>query len=182
MTQQTQHTQLACRCGSVELALDKAPILSAECHCTSCRTAGEALQALPGMQPLLEPNGGTGFVLYRKDRIQFVKGAALLKEHRLTTRSKTRRVVASCCNTPVFLEFESGHWLSLYSRLWPEQARPAIELRTMTMDRTDTSALANDVPNAKRQSLSFFAKLLRAWVAMGFRVPKIPVGNVPLVA
>jgi hypothetical protein len=172
-----QHTPLACACGRVQLEVEGAPILSAECHCTSCRTAGAKLQALPTRQPLLEANGGTRFVLYRKDRVRFLARAELLKEHRLKPSSKTRRVIASCCNTPVFLELESGHWLSLYSRLWPEDARPPIELRTMTRDLADTALLNDDVPNAKRQSLLFFAKLMGAWIAMGFRAPKLEIGR-----
>lgn len=174
--------QLSCSCGQVQLQLEKTPILTAECHCTSCRTAGAQLEQLPAAARVLEANGGTAFVLYRKDRVQFARGFALLKEHRLTETSSTRRVVASCCNTPVFLEFERGHWLSLYSRLWPEATRPRIELRTMTSDLADASALPNDVPNARRQSFGFMAKLLSAWIAMGFRVPKIELGGQPIRA
>jgi hypothetical protein len=173
----TQHTDLSCACGQVKLELDRTPILTAECHCTSCRTAGAALQQLAAARPVLEANGGTRFVLYRKDRVHFTQGAELLKEYRLTPRAPTRRVVASCCNTPVFLEFERGHWLSLYSHLWPEAARPAIEVRTMTSDLADASVLPNDVPNAKHQSLGFMAKLLGAWIAMGFRAPRLAVGR-----
>lgn len=171
----TNPTRLACACGQVQLELEKAPILSAECHCTSCRTAGERLQALPAARPLLEENGGTRFVLYRKDRVRFLGELDRLKEFRLTPGAKTRRVLATCCNTPVFLEFESGHWLSLYGSLWPRGTMPPIELRTMTMDRPGDAPLANDVPNSKRQSFAFFAKLLGAWVAMGFRSPKLAV-------
>lgn len=173
----TQITRLACACGQVHIEVEKAPIVSAECHCNSCRSAGEKLQALPDAPPVLEANGGTRFILYRKDRVRFTKGADLLKEFRLTPQSKTRRVVASCCNTPVFLELENGHWLSLYGHLWPEGKLPPLELRTMTSDLPDASLLSNDVPNGKRQSLSFFAKLLGAWVAMGFKSPKITVNG-----
>jgi hypothetical protein len=173
----TQQTHVSCSCGQVQLQLDKTPILTAECHCTSCRTAGAQLQQLSAARPVLEANGGTQFVLYRKDRVHLTRGMELLREHRLTPSSPTRRVVASCCNTPVFLEFERGHWLSIYSRLWPEAQRPAIELRTMISDLADASALPNDVPNARRQSLGFIAKLLGAWVAMGFRVPKINLSH-----
>jgi hypothetical protein len=114
--------------------------------------------------------------LYRKDRIHFRAGTESLKEHRLPG-SKTRRVVATCCNSPICLEFEGGHWLSMYSSLWPEPIRPAIEMRTMISDLRDASMLTHDVPNAKRQSLSFFAKLLGAWIAMGFRAPKLELGR-----
>jgi hypothetical protein len=170
-----QSTQLACACGRVQLEVERAPIISTECHCSSCRTAGAKLQALPGAQAFMETNGGTRFVLYRKDRIRFRNGAELLKVFRLTPASKTRRVVATCCNMPVFLEFHNGHWLSLYGRLWPAGALPTLDLRTMTADLPIGATLASDVPNAKRQSASFFAKLLGAWITMGFKSPKVTV-------
>ena len=172
-----QHTDLSCACGKMQLQLEGAPILSAECLCTSCRTAGAQLQALQLARPMLEPNAGTRFVLYRKDRVRFSAGRQNLKEHRLTPRSQTRRVIATCCNTPIFLELERGHWLSLYANLWPEQTRPAIEMRTMVSDLSDASALTHDVPNAKRQPLSFFTRLIGAWIAMGFKVPKLELGR-----
>jgi hypothetical protein len=173
----TQITQLACACGRAQLELDRAPIISVECHCNSCRKAGAKLQNLAAAPQILKPNGGTRFVLYRKDRVRFVKGTELLKEFRLAPGAKSRRVVATCCNTPVFLEFQNGHWLSLYGCLWPDGTLPPLELRTMTSDRSDASSLADDVPNGRRQSVSFFAKLLGAWIAMGFSSPKITVVN-----
>lgn len=171
----THVTRLACACGQVQLEVDRAPIVSTECHCNSCRAAGAKLQTLPAAPPILEPNGGTRFVLYRKDRVRFLQGAERLKELRLIPGAKTRRVVATCCNTPIFLEFQNGHWLSLYGCLWPQGKLPPLELRTMTGDLPDASALADDVPNGKRQSFSFFARLVGAWIAMGFRSPKIRV-------
>lgn len=171
----THVTQLGCACGRVRLEVASVPIVSAECHCDSCRTAGARLATLPGARPVLESNGGTRFALYRKDRIRFTDGVASLREHRLTPTSPTRRVVATCCNTPVFLEFQHGHWLSLYAGLWPSDSQPPMELRTMTMDRPPGAPLADDVPNARRQSFSFMVKLLGAWIAMGFRSPKIDV-------
>jgi len=135
------------------------------------------MQTLPAAPAVLETNGATRFVLYRKDRVRFLKGTHLLKELRLTPEAKTRRVVATCCNTPVFLEFTNGHWLSLYGRLWPAGTLPPLEMRTMTSDLPAGSALPDDVPNGKRQSFSFFVKLLGAWIAMGFRSPKIAFVN-----
>jgi hypothetical protein len=173
----TQITPLACACGQVQLEAERAPILSTECHCNSCRTAGARLEAAPGVSPILEANGGTRFVLYRKDRVRFLQGAELLRELRLTSRSPTRRVVASCCSTPVFLEFENGHWLSLYSGLWPPGALPLPDLRTMTSDLPNSAALTDAVPSGKRQTAMFYAKLLSAWIAMGFKSPKIAVNG-----
>lgn len=170
-------TCLACACGQFSLIVQGDPITSVECHCDSCRAAGARLQRLPCARPLLDPRGGTRFVLYRKDRIQFAAGADHLKEFRLSSGASTRRVLASCCNTPVFLEFKGGHWLSLYGGLWPDGALPPLEMRTMTGDLPDASVLPGDVPNLKRQSGVFFARLLKAWIAMGFRSPRIAVSG-----
>jgi hypothetical protein len=174
----TQTTQLHCACGQVDLEVVGAPIISAECCCNSCRAAAARLQTLPGIPPMLGPHGETRFVLYRKDRVRFLKGVEHLKDLRLTPKAKTRRAVATCCNTPVFLDFQGGHWLSLYGSLWPAGALPPLALRTMTSDLPDASVLPEDVPNYKRQSVSFFAKLFGAWVAMGFRSPKIAANGV----
>jgi len=168
-------TPLACRCGTVRLAMRGSPIIAAECHCTSCRAAVGRLAALPGAPDVRTATGGVPYVLWRKDRVRFLAGAERLQEFRLTPVSKTRRVVAGCCGTPLFTEFERGHWLSLFSSLWPPETRPTPELRTMTSDLPPGTALPDDVPNCRHQSVRFFAKLLAAWVAMGFRVPKITV-------
>lgn len=77
----------------------------------------------------------------------------------------------------MFLEFKNGHWLSLYAHLWPVGTLPPLELRTMTSDLEDGTVLDDAVPNGKRQSVRFFAKLLGAWIAMGFRTPDISVNG-----
>ena len=163
--------RLQCACGQVRLEAEGSPIVGSECYCDSCRAAGARLQALPGAPRLLDENGGTRFVLYRKDRVRFTNGAGRLAEFRLTPGSSTRRAVASCCNTPIFLEFQNGHWLSVYGGLWPEGTLPRLQLRTMTGDLPDPSVLPDD--DVARGRLPFFAKLLGAWIAMGFRSPKI---------
>jgi len=170
-------TRLACACGQVHLEVEGAPIISTECHCNSCRAAGARLQALAATRPFLEPNGGTHFVCYRKDRVRFIEGTTQLKAFRLKPEATTRRAIATCCNTPVFLEFKGGHWLSLYAGLWPKGALPPLDLRTMTSDLPDASSLAGDVPSGKLHTLRFFARLLGAWIAMGFKAPKIAVYN-----
>ena len=164
---------LACTCGQMELGIEGRPIVSVECLCGDCQRAGAILQALPGAPSVLDENGATRFVLYRKDKVQCTKGQDRLREHRLSGDSATRRVVATCCNTPVFLDFGKGHWLSLYGGLWPFASLPPLELRTMTRSRPEGVVLPGDVPNAGTHSISFFAKLLLAWAAMGFRTPAV---------
>ncbi len=158
--------------------MEGAPIVSTECHCNSCRAAGARLQALPSAPPFLEAQRRDALrALPQGSRPLRARAPSCLKEFRLTPAAKTRRVVATCCNTPVFLEFQSGHWLSLYGGLWPEGTLPPLDLRTMTSDLPAGTPLPDDVPNGKRQSFSFFAKLLGAWIAMGFRSPKIAFVN-----
>ena len=170
-------TALACRCGTVRLAVHGAPIIAAECHCDSCRAAARRLGDRPGAPDVRAANGGVPYALYRKDRVRFLAGTEALQGFRLTPASKTRRVVAGCCATPIFTEFESGHWLSLFASLWPGETRPAPEIRTMTGDRPAGTVLDASVPNARRHTASFMLKLLGAWVAMGFRVPKVTVAG-----
>lgn len=149
------------------------PIICSECHCESCRKAAEKMESFPHQPIFREKNGGTPFVLYRKDRVSFLEGTESLKSFRLSPKSGSRRAYASCCDSPVFLEFQHGHWLSLYASLWPKDSRPKMDLRTMTSDLPDPSILDNDLPNFKKQSLPFMWRLLKSWAAMGFKDPKI---------
>ena len=169
--------ELQCACGEVHLTVDRGPIVSVECCCTSCRTAGGVLEKMPGAPRIMGQNAATQLVLYRKDRVQFTKGTALLQEYRLKPNSPTRRIVAGCCNTPICLDFTKGHWLSLYGTLWPAHTAPAIQMRTMAGDAPEGTILSEDVPNHKRFALSLLVKLLIAWVAMGFQSPKVIVGG-----
>jgi hypothetical protein len=170
-------TRIGCRCGQVHLEVEAAPIIGTECHCSSCREAGQRLRALPVNDEMLEENGGTRFVCYRKDRVRFIQGAGLLREFRLKPESSTRRVLAGCCNTPVFLEFKGGHWLSLYAGLWPEGLAPRMDIRTMTGDRPVGIPLDSALPSGTWPTARFYARLLGAWIAMGFKVPEITVSG-----
>jgi len=165
--------ELTCNCGQVVMQFRGKPILSAECLCSDCQKAGAFLQKLPGAPAVLDDKSATPFVLYRKDRVRCLKGAELLREYRLTQASKTRRVIASCCNTPVLLEFSGGHWVSVFGVLWPEGTLPPPELRTMTKEAPEDVILPPDIPNPKTHTFGFYAKLFGAWAGMGFRAPKI---------
>ena len=163
-----------CRCGAVEMEVEGRPIMSTECLCTSCGTAAELFESLPDAPRLRAATGGTRTEMYRKDRVRCLKGAANLREHRLNGKTKTRRVVATCCNTPIFLDFTDGHWIDLYGLLWPKNRLPPLEMRTMVGDMdAPASTLPGDVPNHKTHSAGFFLRLIWDWAAMGFRRPKI---------
>ena len=172
MGKDDQHLIASCRCGRTVLEASGRPIMSVACLCHSCQEAGRQLEQLPSAEAVLDADGGTGFVLFRKDRVRFARGSDQLQEFRLKPTSPTRRIVAGCCNSPMFLEFSGGHWLSIYKDRFPEGAAP-IEMRTMTKDRRDGVELPNDVPNYASHSVKFMWRLLSAWVAMGFRAPKV---------
>lgn len=168
---------IGCACGATHIEVSGAPILVSECLCDSCRTAAARFAALPGARNILTDHGATPAAEYRKDRVRFLAGSEQLREFKLKVDAGTRRVVAACCNTPLFLEVKGGHWLSIYLHLWPERDRPKPEMRTMTGDLADASELPDDIPNLKRHTVGFYARLLGAWIAMGFRNPRIEVAG-----
>jgi len=170
-------TKLQCDCGTTQLDVFGRPIMVTECLCNSCRAAASRLEKLDGARKILTDYQATRCAEYRKDRVQFVSGQKYLKEFRLTPDAGTRRVVATCCNTPLFIEMRGGHWVSLYSQLWPKDQMPPVDVRTMASDLPDPSILPNDVPNLKRHATFFYFKLFGAWVAMRFRNPKIEVNG-----
>lgn len=166
------HLIASCECGAVRIEAAGAPIMAVACCCASCQEAGRRFELLPGAPPVLDADGGTPFVLHRKDRVRCVAGGEKLIEHRLDPASATRRMVANCCNSAMFLDFTKGHWLSIYSRRLGGSA-PPIEMRTMTGDRREDAELSEDVPNHKTHSGRFMWKLLGAWIAMGLRCPAV---------
>ncbi len=174
-----EKTLLACSCGQFHLELTGSPFIAAECHCKSCREAAVRLAALPPSFPPNGANGGTPYSLYRKDRVRFPDGTSALKAYRLSEAAPTRRVLTTCCNSPVFLEFQGGHWLSLYANLWPAASRPPMTIRTMTSDLPENHRLDNALPAGKATTAGFYWKLLTAWIAMGFKAPKIDVKDAP---
>lgn len=144
-----------CTCGKVALETTGAPITSTICHCSGCQEAGHILEQLPHAPPVLDSEEGTALTLFRKDRVRCVKGSENLREHRLKESSPTRRVVAVCCNSFMFLDFTKGHWVSVASI------------------RLEANAETGDAPIQGRQSAMFILRLMIAWAQMGFRTPTI---------
>lgn len=172
-TQSSETRTASCACGAVTLDLIGKPIVAATCYCHSCQQAGEAFDALPGAAGVVEADGGTPYLLVRKDRVRWKTGTDQLEEHRLKADSPTRRFVARCCNAPVALEFTKGHWLSVYAGRIPADERPAPAMRTMTQDRPYGVEFNDAMPSYATHSGTFMWKLLAAWAAMGFRAPPV---------
>jgi hypothetical protein len=175
---QKQHKSLCatCQCGQVKLEAVGPPILAGACYCASCQEAGRRFEQLASAPPVLDPDSGSSLILYRKDRVQCVMGQQHLEEHRLKPESPTRRVIATCCNSAMLVDFTKGHWLSIYRNRFPAGA-PPLEMRVMTKQRRAGVALADDLPNYGGHSGKFMLRLIAAWIAMGFRRPEITLGK-----
>ena len=151
MSEFKQGCSSVCRCGATAFENAGAPITVATCHCESCVKAARDFERAPGAPSVLSEDGGVVYAMFRKDRVALIRGGDNLVEHRLTPESKTRRVVATCCNSPMFLDFAPGHWLSLYG---------------CSLD--DPTLL----PRMRANTPKFMLKLLSSWAAMGFARPK----------
>jgi hypothetical protein len=165
-------TSATCRCGKVRLEIAGEPILRGIYYCQSCQQAGHLHQAETDADRVVADDGGTDYVLYRKDRVRCLTGGDLLEERRLGAETPTRRMFAGCCNTAMFLDFTKGHWLTIYRARLPDDIPPAT-LRMMTAERPEGAALPDDMTNYRGHSGKFALKLLGAWIAMGFRRPAV---------
>src|SRR5258707_9831938 len=175
---QKQHKPISvtCQCGKAKFGRIGPPILTASCYCSSCQQAGRQFEQLASAPPVLDPDSGTGFVLYRKDRVQCAMGQEYLEERRLMPDSPTRRVIATCCNSAMFLDVTKGHWLSMYRNRFPTGA-PLLEMRLMTKERRVGVELADDLPNYSGHSGQIILKLIAAWIAIRLRRPEITWGK-----
>ena len=163
---------IVCACGAVCLEAIDPSMMAVICHCTSCRTAGRVLDARSPIAPIVDVAGGTPVVLWRKDRVRCVQGRERLVAHRLRPKSPSRRMVASCCETPMFGDFTKGFWISIYRGRVTNA--PAPSMRVMTADALDGAKFPDDgVLRFRGRPGRFFIKVLTTWATMGFRSPRL---------
>jgi hypothetical protein len=159
----------ACVCGRVEVEAIGAPIACGVCYCDDCQEGARRIEALPGAHAVAEADGRTSCILYRKDRIKCSKGVSLLKNHKITDNSVTNRVVAICCSSAMFMNFDdTRHWVAAYRSRFHGDI-PPVQMRICTRYKSEAVALPNDVPSYPGYRMKFMAKLLGAWVAMRLR-------------
>ena len=159
----TKDTRLTCECGAVEFRVSGAPILGAACHCGDCTAAAAQFEALGGAQSLRDSEGGTPCILFRKDQVTCLKGHDQLRDHRLDPQSPTRRVIATCCESPMFLDYEKGHWFSVYrARLGPDA--PPVQMRIQTGGKAPRAG--GTLPVHAGYPPVFMFKLMAARLAM----------------
>jgi hypothetical protein len=156
---------LRCECGAVECLGHGAPILTVVCYCDDCQTAARELEAMPDAPPVMDSDGGTALTLFRANRFAATQGAEKLVSHKLKPDSVTNRMVASCCNSAMYLAFDKGpHWVStLCNRLVGEV--PPVKYRVMTKYRTSTLPYPDAAPTSKGFSLRFLGRMVRDAIA-----------------
>ena len=157
-----------CACGAVALEAKGAPIVTAVCYCDDCQKAGKQMESAPGAPAVLDGDGGTAMVMFRKDRLRCVEGAERLTAIKLDPKSATNRYVASCCNSAMYLGFDDAkHWVDVYrSRVTGEP--PPVQARICTRFRQSDEALPGDAPAHPGYPPSMIPKLLGSRIAMLF--------------
>lgn len=163
--------EFQCDCGQVIFRTTGPHIIAATCYCDDCQKAARQLPIL------LDTDGGTAFVLHRKDKINPISGTDHLSEFKLNPTSRSRRIITTCCKTPMFFEFLDGHWLSIYKNRFNEEERPQTQIRTMTKYKNPDLVFNDSIPSPESHNFYFIYKLLTAWIAMGFKSPKIDYIN-----
>jgi hypothetical protein len=155
-----------CRCGGVAIEANGTPITSNVCYCSDCQAGSRQVEALPNAGSVREPDGGTAYILYRKDRIKCTGGLELLKGYKIKDASSTNRVVATCCNSAMFVNFDKGpHWVSAYRARFQGDL-PPLQMRICTKSKPYDDPLPTDVPNYAGFPPRLIFKLLASRFAM----------------
>ena len=157
-----------CSCENVEIETYGTPIASTVCYCDSCQAGSRQIEELPNAAPILSPDGGTAYVLYRTDRIKYVKGAELLKGYKVDEKSTTSRVVATCCNSAMVMQFEDAkHWVPIYRGRFQGEL-PPLQWRICTKFAPEDAEIPEDVPSSKMYPVGLMVKLLTSKLSMLF--------------
>jgi len=140
--------------------------VSSVCYCDDCQKGAAQIEALPNAGAVRDPDGGTAYILYRKDRFACAKGAELLRRYKLKETSATNRGVAACCNSAMFVNFDRGpHWVSAYRARFHGEL-PPLQARICTKFKRDGVALPDDAPSYRGYPPGLVVKLLASRVAM----------------
>jgi hypothetical protein len=190
-----------CRCGAVELGAWAEPLAVTACYCDDCQTAAQRIADeriangqtangqianepiangqstdLPDAPPLTDANGGTEFMLFRRDRVACTRGAEQLRAMRLTDKTKTRRMIAACCTTPMYVTFDDKRpWVSAFRASFAPDA-PPVQMRICTRFRRPGARTDDGLPDHPGYPPAIVVRILAAWPRMLF---SRPVGTLP---
>jgi hypothetical protein len=155
-----------CSCGNVEIETFGVPITSVVCYCDSCQEGSRQIEALTNAVPNQGPDGGTAYVLYRKDRVKYLKGADLLKGYKIDEKSTTSRVVATCCNSAMVMRFDDAkHWVPVYRGRFQGDI-PPLQWRICTKFKPENAEIPKDISSSTMYPAGFMLKLLASKLSM----------------
>ncbi len=176
MTQKNPRRVAHCRCGAVEVGAWGEPIIVNACYCDDCQAAAQRLAASANLAPAASADGGTEFMVFRRDRIACTRGADRLQAMRLTDASKTRRMIAGCCATPMYLAFDDKRpWVSAFRASFGPDA-PPVEMRICTRFRRSEEKAEDGLLSHPGYPPAMMVRILAAWPLMLF---SRPVGALP---
>ncbi len=141
---------------------------SVVCYCDTCQEGSRQIEALTNAPPILGPDGGTAYILYRKDRVKYSKGAENLKGYKLDEQSTTSRVVAVCCNSAMVMRFDDAkHWVPMYRARFQGEL-PPLQWRICTKFKPENAEIPTDVTSSAMYPAGFMWKLLASRLEMAF--------------
>jgi len=103
---------------------------------------------------------------YRDDAVRCVQGGELLHGVKLRDDAPTTRFIANCCQSPMYLKYAPGWWVSMYRDRFGDDAVP-IQFRSQTQHAP--SAVPQDVPVYRNFPPALFLRVLRARLGMLFK-------------
>jgi hypothetical protein len=116
---------------------------------------------------VLDRHGGTQYVLFRKDRVRYLKGSELVKGLKVDEDSPSR-AFASCCNSFMLLDLPSPmHWIPV-SRGRFQGDVPPLTMRINAQFERGAAVAPSDVPADSSFPPKFVMKLVAAKFAMMF--------------
>lgn len=165
-----------CRCGTVEVGAWGEPLAVNACYCDDCQAAAQRLEARPNSAPVADADGGTEFMLFRRDRIACTRGAERLEPMRLTDSTKTRRMIATCCGTPMYMAFDDKRpWVSAFRGSFGADA-PPVQMRICTRFKPSEAKGDDDLPSYPGYPAAMFLRIFATAPLMLF---SRPVGSLP---
>jgi len=155
---------VSCKCGQVKLDVTGKPFMVAACYCDDCQAGWRRIEALVNAAPVLDDRGGIENLYFRNDRVRVVQGEEFLQPFKLRPESPMRRVVANCCNTPMYSSREDFRFMNIIrARFGPDA--PPLEGRYFTRYSPEQPFVSHDVPSYPGVPLSVKLKMLRAHLA-----------------
>jgi hypothetical protein len=136
------------------------------CYCDDCQEGARRIETLPNAARFRDADGGTPLLIYRDDRFECSSGEELLMGLKIKENAPTRRIVASCCNSAMFLKYEPGFWVSAYRVRFEGDDLPPLEMRIYIEHRRAETSIPKDAPCYQGSPLRLFAKGSSARIAM----------------